>query len=43
MRRTISRILRWLFDRTFDTIIEKHLRKNREALEMKRSQQGSLI
>ena len=37
MWRKISRILRWLLDRTFDDpVIEEQLRKNREALEIKR-------
>lgn len=36
MRLKLNRVLRWLLDPKHDRIIEEHLRRNREALEMKR-------
>ena len=33
---SISRFLRWLLDESSDPVVEEQLRKNRQALEMKR-------
>ena len=42
MRRSISRILRWVFSGARDTMIEDQIRKNAEALETKRHAAGSI-
>jgi len=42
MKRSISRILRWVFRGAPDTMIEDQIRRNAEALEMKRLAAGSL-
>ena len=40
--RSISRIFRWVFGRSHDTIIEDQIRKNAEALDLKRHAAASI-